>query len=326
MLKPYLIFRSYPRKRKVNDLVEGGEGMGRYTAELMNTHFYIEVPDQTDPAWKERIDEWLSYVDSEWSRFRKNNELDQINQAPKGTELVLSPPLYDVLWAADQYRIKTRDRFSPYLKKALEQQGYNRSFPISSAERTVLETYQAEEQPFLFKEGFAVIKKTERQLDLGGIGKGYAVQGAAKWLQEHGAVYGLVDGGGDMTVWSDGEKQWKIGVSDAWGNSRQVGVFTFKNASIATSNRIYRSWSQGTEQKHHLLDGRTGQVLHSDIVQATVVAGNCVEAEVAAKMCFLLKDREREQWFKSQMPNVHYLLVKADGELVSKEKVEKIKP
>jgi hypothetical protein len=47
MLKPYLIFRSYPRKRKVKDLVEGGEGMGTYTAELMNTHFYIEVPDQT---------------------------------------------------------------------------------------------------------------------------------------------------------------------------------------------------------------------------------------------------------------------------------------
>jgi thiamine biosynthesis lipoprotein len=97
MLKPYLIFRSYPRKRKVNDPGEGGEGTGTYTAELMNTHFYIEVPDQTTPEWKEHIDEWLRYVDSEWSRFRKNNELEQINQAPKGTELVLSPPLYDVL-------------------------------------------------------------------------------------------------------------------------------------------------------------------------------------------------------------------------------------
>jgi thiamine biosynthesis lipoprotein len=294
--------------------------MSPYTAELMNTHFYIEVSDQTVPDWKKHIGDWLRYVDSEWSRFQKNNELDQINKAPKGTELVLSPPLFDCIWLADQYRIKTRDRFSPYLKKALEQQGYNRSFPFSSSEGIPsFEAFQIEEQPFLFKENFTVIKNTERQIDLGGIGKGYAVQGAAKWLKDHGAVYGLVDGGGDMTVWSDGEKEWRISVSDAWDNNRQVGVFTFKNASIATSNRVYRSWSQGAEQKHHLLDGRTGEVLHSDIVQATVIAGTCVEAEVAAKMCFLLKSEERELWFKSFMPNVHFLLVKSDGELVSKK-------
>jgi thiamine biosynthesis lipoprotein len=175
--------------------------------------------------------------------------------------------------------------------------------------------------PFLFKEGSTVIKNTDREIDLGGIGKGYAVQGAAKWLKEHGANFGLVDGGGDMTVWSNGEKRWNIGVSDAWDNSRQIGVFTFKNGSIATSNCIYRSWSQGAETKHHLLDGRTGEVLHSDIVQATVLADTCVEAEVAAKMCFLLKNEEREPWFNSQMPNVHYLLVRSDGELVSQKRV-----
>ena len=293
--------------------------MKPFTAELMNTQFYIEVSDHTVPNWKKPIEEWLRYVDSEWSRFQKNNELDQINQAPKGTELVLSPPLFECIWLADQYRIKTRDRFSPYLKKALEQQGYSQSFPFLSSEITALEAFQIEDQPFLFKEGHTVIKNTERQIDLGGIGKGYAVQGAAKWLQEHGAAYGLVDGGGDMTVWSDGEKQWTISVADAWDNSKEVGVFKFKNASIATSNRVYRSWSKGEEHKHHLLDGRTGEVLQSDIVQATVIAESCVEAEVAAKMCFLLNGEEREQWFREQMPHVHFLLIKEDGELVSKK-------
>ncbi len=293
--------------------------MEPYTAKLMNTEFYIEVSDQTDPDWKAHIGEWLSYVDSQWSRFQKNNELDQINQAPKGTEFVLSPPLYDVLWMADHYRIQTQDRFSPYLKKALEQQGYDRSFPFSSSQSKQLDAFQLEEQPFLFKEGFTVVKQTDRQIDLGGIGKGYAVHGAAKWLQEHGADYGLVDGGGDMTVWSNGAKQWRIGVTDAWDDRKEIGVFTFENASIATSNRVYRSWTDGKEQKHHLLDGRTGQVLQADIVQATVVAATCVEAEVAAKMCFLLKGQEREAWFMTQMPDVHYLLVKTDGEIISSE-------
>lgn len=295
--------------------------MSHYTAALMNTHFYIEVSDRTVSDWKHHIDAWLRYVDSEWSRFQKNNELDQINEAPIGTELVLSPPLYDCLWLADQYRLKTRDRFSPYLKKAIEQQGYYRSFPFDTSEEGTVEAFQLEESPFLFKDQFTIVKNTERQIDLGGIGKGYAVQGAAKWLKEHGASYGLVDGGGDMTVWSDGEKLWKISVADAWDPSKTIGVFTFKNASIATSNRVYRSWSQGKVQKHHLLDGRTGKVLEADIVQATVLAETCVEAEVAAKMCFLLQENEREDWFHSQMPHVHYLLVKTDGAVVSKDHV-----
>jgi FAD:protein FMN transferase len=300
--------------------IKGGENMEPYTAKLMNTEFYIEVSDQTVQDWKAQIGDWLSYVDSQWSRFQKNNELDQINQAPKGIELVLSPPLYDVLRMADQYRIQTQDRFSPYLKNALEQQGYNRSFPFLSSESTPLKHFHLEEHPFLFKEGFTVIKNTDRQIDLGGIGKGYAVHGAAKWLQEHGADYGLVDGGGDMTVWSNRNKQWKIGVTDAWDSSKEIGVFTLEHASMATSNRVYRSWSAGNKQKHHLLDGRTGEVVQSDIVQATVIAETCVEAEVAAKMCFLLKSEEREHWFKTQMPNVHYLLVKTDGEIISRER------
>ncbi|MED1205445.1 FAD:protein FMN transferase [Heyndrickxia acidicola] len=90
--------------------------MTSYAAEFMNTQFYIEVSDQTGEDWKKHVKEWFYYVDSQWSRFQKRNELNQINQAPKGTELILSPPLYDVLLAVDQYRILTNDRFSPYLK------------------------------------------------------------------------------------------------------------------------------------------------------------------------------------------------------------------
>ncbi|WEG12093.1 FAD:protein FMN transferase [Pullulanibacillus sp. KACC 23026] len=295
--------------------------MDPYTAELMNTQFYIDVSDQVDDNWKDYVGEWLHYVNAEWSRFQKDNELDRINQAPKGTELVLPPALYGCLKMADQYRAITQDRFSPYLKKALEQQGYNRSFPFTSSEEGLLEPYRLEEQPFIFKEELTVVKNTDLQIDLGGIGKGYAVQGAAMWLKEHGADYGIVDGGGDMTVWSSGEKQWKIGVTDAWDKRKELGIFTFKNASIATSNRVYRSWKQGSETKHHLLDGRTGKVLESEIVQATAIAETCVEAEVAAKMCFLLNGQEREEWFSTKMPNVHYLLVKADGELVQKQRI-----
>ena len=67
--------------------------------------------------------------------------------------------------------------------------------------------------PFLFDpKQITVIRTSEGKVDLGGIGKGYTVQAAARWLKNiGGASAGMVDGGGDMTVWSDGLKEWKIG-------------------------------------------------------------------------------------------------------------------
>ncbi|WP_342431510.1 hypothetical protein [Neobacillus sp. FSL H8-0543] len=56
--------------------------------------------------------------------------------------------------------------------------------------------------------------------------------------------YGIVDGGGDMAMWSNGDKTWKIGVMDPFDEEKHIGFF-IKNGGIATSNIIYRSWMQG---------------------------------------------------------------------------------
>ncbi|MDR9855943.1 FAD:protein FMN transferase [Paenibacillus sp. VCA1] len=290
--------------------------MQHYAGRFMNTDFSVTVTDGAASGWKEQMQRWFAYVDQEWSRFREDNELNRLNQAPEGVEIGLPPPLYDVLKMAEGYRKLTEGRFSPFLKRAMEHQGYNRPFPFSHVADAPPFTFQLEEHPIRFYEGNLVEKHTSEQLDLGGIAKGYAVQSAAEWLKRHGAACGMVDGGGDMTLWSDGSKEWNIGIADPWNEAGTVEVLSMKNKAVATSSRLYRSWMQGGQKKHHLLDGRTGQVIESGIVQSTVMARDCVEAEVCAKMCFLLGSGEREVWFAERFPDVYYVLVMEDGTVV----------
>jgi thiamine biosynthesis lipoprotein len=259
----------------------------------MSTTFYFAVANCTVPNWQEVIQGWIRYVETEWSRFQgNNNELGQLNQLAIGEEMTLSPPLYDVLQRAEDYRRKTNGTFSPYLLPQIQYHGYETSFPFDQtglAGKEMPPLFDKVNSPFLFDPHLnTVMRTTEGRVDLGGIGKGYAVQAAARWLRNiGGASSGIVDGGGDITVWSAGSKEWKIGVSHPLQTDAEITQFCIKNGSIATSNVIYRSWTQGNERKHHILNGRTGLPAENNIIQATVITENLLDAEVGAKLCLI---------------------------------------
>lgn len=277
---------------------------------LMNTDFYIAVPTSDDLNWKREIESWLVYVAEEWSRFREDNELARLNVLKIGETMQLSESLYDCLTKAHYYYELTGGLFSPYLKKQMEQNGYDTSFPFTHSTSESIGTEFVSESPFLFLDDKRIMKKSNQEVDLGGFAKGYAVEMAGEWLKENGfSEYGIVDGGGDMTMWSDGEKEWTIGIEDPYQPGHEIGSIKLKNGSVATSNRIFRSWMQGNEKKHHLLNGLTGKSANTNIIQATVVTSSLIQAEVATKMCFLLNEEQQSTWFSENFPKTASFLV-----------------
>jgi len=84
--------------------------------------------------------------------------------------------------------------------------GYENSFPFDSGSfgtSTMPPVYKKGASPFRFDPFTNTVTRMEDGLiDLGGIGKGYAVQAAARWLKHIGeASAGMVDGGGDISLW-----------------------------------------------------------------------------------------------------------------------------
>jgi thiamine biosynthesis lipoprotein len=303
--------------------LEGLDCYDQISLKAMNTSFYIACLGCKIPNWKEIMQDWIYYVDREWSRFRSNNELDAINRMEIGEELSVSPPLLDCLYQAENYRLKTSNLFSPYLLPQLEYHGYNCSFPlqrVTSANGSLPSRYERVLGPFEYHFKTGTLKRINHGLvDLGGIAKGYTVQAAAKWLSFVGeSISGIVDGGGDLTVWSKGEKEWTIGVAHPYKNDEEIAQFRLKNGSIATSNIVYRSWNQGGESKHHILNGRTGLPVDNNLTQATVLTKECLDAEVAAKLCFMVNNHDASALLHQISPNISYLLVMNDGKIINK--------
>jgi thiamine biosynthesis lipoprotein len=135
------------------------------------------------------------------------------------------------------------------------------------------------------------------------------VDAALEQLRLEGIYPALVNAGGDLAVLGVPplEKQWPIEVQ---GKSRSW-VIPLHHGAFATSGVARRHWLQGTHMRHHLIDPRTGLPAQSGLWSVTVVAARCEQAEVAAKVAFLL-GVERGSEFLHNLAFAG-LLVREDG-------------
>ncbi len=130
-------------------------------------------------------------------------------------------------------------------------------------------------------------------IDLGGIGKGYAVRLAIAELAGMGRA-ALVEAGGDLATFGDGPDRapgetrgWRAAVEDPRGGSEPMAVLDVTDASAATSSIRLRRWTAGDREVHHIIDPRTGRSADSGLLAVTVIGEDTAWAEVWTKALFL---------------------------------------
>src|SRR6185437_13177187 len=121
---------------------------------------------------------------------------------------------------------------------------------------------------------------------LGGLAKGMAVDAAIALLADRGVATAAVDAGGDLAVRGlpTGASSWPIAVDAPSGSHR----LSLVRGALATSSVARRRWRQGSVERHHLIDPRTGSPSDAALWSVSVAAPTCAQAEVAAKAAFLL--------------------------------------
>ncbi len=128
------------------------------------------------------------------------------------------------------------------------------------------------------------------RLDLGGIGKGYAVDQALKALREQGVDRALVEGGGDMGVTGPppGKPGWRIELSslDAT-NAPPARFLLLKNHAISTSGDLYQRLEIDGRRYSHIVDPRTGIGLTNHCV-ANVIAPDGITSDSMTKVVSVL--------------------------------------
>ena len=224
------------------------------------------------------------------SRFRPESELSVLNGAAAGKPVTVGPLLYAVLAAALEAAQETDGLFDPSMQAQIAHLGYDRSFeqlgldvPAPMAAATPGGGWRAIR---LDPDYRLVTRPAGVTIDLGGIAKGLAADATLVRLWQLGIGPALVSAGGDLAVLGTppGATAWPIAVPLLEG----FRTITLGRGAMATSGRTRRHWRQGGHDRHHLLDPRTGESVVTTLQSVTVVAASCGQAEVAAKVAFVL--------------------------------------
>jgi thiamine biosynthesis lipoprotein len=160
------------------------------------------------------------------------------------------------------------------------------------------------------------------RLDLGGIAKGWAAHQSMLQLRDLGPV--LVDSGGDIAIsapLANGEA-WEVGVNNPFDRGQDFEKLFIQEGGIATSGRDYRRWQQGAEQRHHVIDPRTGRPAETDLLSVTVIAEDVMNAEMAAKKVLILGNEKGLAWL-DDLEDASGLAVLENGELLGSHGIEK---
>jgi thiamine biosynthesis lipoprotein len=297
------------------DEVPGLEARASFRA--FNTDIEVKLADWRHAGLLGRTEAYFHAFEARFSRFRPDSELSQFNNRSAESAAV-SPQMADLLFECNRYYHQTSGIFDPQVIDGLEAAGYDKSFErLERRPRLQL-------PPFVSQQRLQLQVDTEHcvatlplglRLDLGGIGKGWAVDGAAELLSEAGGF--LVDAGGD--IYASGRtatgEPWRIDVANPLAPAEVLDSVWLTDQAIATSWTTRRRWQVAGGWAHHLIDPRTGLPSRSGVAGATVIAPSTTQADVFAKCSVILGPRAGLAFLQEQA--VQGLLILSDGSQVS---------
>lgn len=287
-----------------------------HTFRAMNTEVYLWLYSRNG-ALARYIEQHFARFEQRLSRFKTNSELTQLNRCPC-TECPVSAELYAALEVAFWAAQATNGLYDPTILPALINAGYDRSFDLLEGKLAYqFEPGQAETVSaaatcparFAFRDvqldrlRRTVTRPPQLQIDLGGMGKGWAVDRAADLLQGEGPF--LLNAGGDLYAhgFPANQQGWEIELVHPIAPEATLGRLYLANRALATSTLAKRRWKKGSQVMHHLIDPRTGRSAQTDALSVTVIAERTVLADIYAKVSLILGVQAGLAYLE-QLPNV----------------------
>jgi thiamine biosynthesis lipoprotein len=251
----------------------------------------------------------IDAVDREMSLHRPDSDLVRVNRAAGSAAVPVPAALLEVVALACEGARRSEGVYDPSVLPLLRLFGFygpeRSDFPSDrhvarARARVGWGAIQLDRT-----RGTLGLERPGAGLDLGSIGKGWAVDRAAEAMRASGVAHGLVDAGGNIFAFGDardGDTGWSVGVFHpvTGGVDR---VFVLRDSAIATSGNYEQSRVLAGRRVGHLFDAVRGRP-SNDHLSASVLARNAVDADRMSTASFLLGP-DRFHW--PEALDVHFV-------------------
>jgi len=260
---------------------------------LMGGHASVEFVDDggMDRAeWLARaVETEACRIETKFSRYREASVVSEINRNAGRTPVAVDEETEMLVRASLDLTHMTEGRFDPTVG-ALRRAWDFKTSRVPSAEEIAALLPLVDAEAVSVRDRTVFLRKPGMEIDLGGVGKEYAVDRAARILEAEGIRSAIVNFAGDVrTIGSRGDGQpWNVGVTDPHDRARcRFAVRALGGAGIATSGDYERGFVKDGVRYHHILDARTGWPARG-LSSVTTIASTAFRAGRFSTAAFLL--------------------------------------
>lgn len=260
-------------------------------------------------------------LDAMMSVWKDGSDVLRLNAAAGDHAVPVSPETREVLRIARQVSDQTEGRFDVTFGALsglwkFDTQDKDNSVPDRREilKRLPLVNYRDIEVDD--RAGTALLKRKGMRVNLGGIGKGYAVDRSVAILRQSGLRDFMIQAGGDMYVGGRrGDRPWRLGIRDPRGPAdRSFAMLDLTDATFSTSGDYERFFIKDGRRYHHILDLSVGEPAQG-CRSVTLVTERAVIADALAKGVFILGP-DAGMALIERTPGVQGVIVSAKNEVL----------
>ena len=300
-------------------------GIRRFSHEAMATTFEIITISEDEryarQAARAAFDE-LDRLEADLSRFIENSDISRINNLPANQPLIIGPAAFECLQHSKKMYDETNGAFDVTVGwHGLPARGVHRSSSIIHRRTKDEGQGTRDEMAVPRMTGTYLIRLNEAehtvqlltspvQIDLGGIGKGFAVDRMAELLREWSIKAALISGGYSSILALDAPDKtngWPVTLSNPNHRKQMLARLNLQNRALGAS---------GIQKGGHIIDPRTARP-----VQGKLAAWVCVDDAVTAdalSTAFMVMSPDEIEKYCEQHPEVQALVI------LQQEKQQKI--
>ncbi|MCV6584296.1 MAG: FAD:protein FMN transferase [Marinibacterium sp.] len=264
----------------------------------MGTTYNIVAVDHDNLIEKAEVQQAVSRalteVNQAMSNWDAGSEISRINAMPAHVPAAVSAPLAEVMQAAADVNLASEGRFDTTMGPLIELWGFGapgeRAMPGDDA-IAAAQARSGHDNTLMLGAGHVQKVRSDAQVYLAGIGKGYGADHVGRALETLGLTDYMVEIGGDL--YASGRNPdglaWQIGIESPNPlDHAMLGVVGVSGRGLASSGD-YRNYFEADGQRYsHLIDPATGRPVAHKTASATVLADNAMLADAWSTAMLIL--------------------------------------
>jgi FAD:protein FMN transferase len=270
----------------------------RCSRRAMATTFEVAIPIGSHPDPVAAAEDALDLIDAledQMTVFRDHSEVSRLNATAADAFVAVEPRLFELFSRCAVWTRETGGAFDIATGALTKAWGFYRRDGAVPPATELVDAMRATGFRHVVLDETRLAAKYRvagLELNLGAVGKGYALDRAAELLRTKWGVRSALLHGGGSSACAIGrppgdDRGWPIRVKHPTSPDESLGVVRLSNAGLGTSAATFQFFEYKGRRLGHLLDPRTGWPA-TGTLSASVVAPSAAEADAMSTAAFVL--------------------------------------